>query len=172
MTRRQAQEPDEATGVEPDGMSGPSAPGPSAAAAARASAGAAAPATAPVPARSPRGAPGRTLQGLPGGRDDDSPLALDRLIHERLRLGIVSALAVNEALTFVELKRLLKTTDGNLSVHARKLEEAGYISCTKEFEGRTPRTEYRLTRAGRLALERYLEHMDALIKATRQGAKS
>ena len=115
----------------------------------------------------------RALQSLPGGREDEeSPLALDRLIHERLRLGIVSALAVNDALTFVELKRLLKTTDGNLSVHARKLEEAGYISCTKEFEGRTPRTEYRLTRAGRLALERYLEHMEALIKATREGTRS
>jgi DNA-binding HxlR family transcriptional regulator len=115
----------------------------------------------------------RALQSLPGGRDeDDSPLALDRLIHERLRLGIVSALAVNDALTFVELKRLLKTTDGNLSVHARKLEEAGYVSCTKEFKGRTPRTEYRLTRAGRLALERYLEHMEALIKATREGTRS
>jgi DNA-binding transcriptional ArsR family regulator len=115
---------------------------------------------------------GRSLQSLPGGRDDESPLALDRLIHERLRLGIVSALAVNDALTFVELKRLLKTTDGNLSVHARKLEEAGYVSCTKEFEGRTPRTEYRLTRAGRLALERYLEHMESLIKATREGTRS
>jgi DNA-binding transcriptional ArsR family regulator len=115
---------------------------------------------------------GRSLQSLPGGRDDDSPLALDRLIHERLRLGIVSALAVNDDLTFVELKRLLKTTDGNLSVHARKLEEAGYVSCTKEFEGRTPRTEYRLTRAGRLALERYLEHMESLIKATREGTRS
>jgi DNA-binding HxlR family transcriptional regulator len=127
--------------------------------------------TSETPSRAPRRA-GRALQGLPGGRDDDSPLALDRLIHERLRLGIVSALAVNEALTFVELKRLLKTTDGNLSVHARKLEEAGYISCTKEFEGRTPRTEYRLTRAGRLALERYLEHMEALIKSTREGTKA
>jgi len=127
--------------------------------------------TSETPSRAPRRG-GRALQGLPGGRDDDSPLALDRLIHERLRLGIVSALSVNEALTFVELKRLLKTTDGNLSVHARKLEEAGYISCTKEFEGRTPRTEYRLTRAGRLALERYLEHMEALIKATREGTKS
>jgi DNA-binding transcriptional ArsR family regulator len=126
-----------------------------------------APDEAPAPVKPPRR--GRSLQSLPGGRDDDSPLALDRLIHERLRLGIVSALAVNEALTFVELKRLLKTTDGNLSVHARKLEEAGYVTCTKEFEGRTPRTEYRLTRAGRLALERYLEHMEALIKATREG---
>jgi DNA-binding transcriptional ArsR family regulator len=130
-----------------------------------------APEAMPETPRAPRRG-GRTLQSLPGGRDDDSPLALDRLIHERLRLGIVSALAVNEALTFVELKRLLKTTDGNLSVHARKLEEAGYVSCTKEFEGRTPRTEYRLTRAGRLALERYLEHMEALIKATREGTRS
>jgi DNA-binding transcriptional ArsR family regulator len=109
---------------------------------------------------------------LPGGRDDADapPLALDRLIHERLRLGIVSALAVNDTLTFVELKTLLKTTDGNLSVHGRKLEEAGYVSCTKEFEGRMPRTEYRLTRAGRLALERYLDQMEALIIATRRPA--
>jgi DNA-binding transcriptional ArsR family regulator len=111
----------------------------------------------------------RALRGLPGGREEDeAPLALDRLIHERLRLGIVSALAVNETLTFVELKTLLKTTDGNLSVHGRKLEEAGYVSCTKEFEGRMPRTEYRLTRAGRLALERYLDQMEALIAATRR----
>jgi DNA-binding MarR family transcriptional regulator len=92
---------------------------------------------------------------------------LDRLIHERLRLGIVSALAVNDALTFVELKGLLKTTDGNLSVHARKLEEAGYVACTKSFEGRLPRTEYRLTGTGRKALERYLDHMEAIIRATR-----
>lgn len=114
----------------------------------------------------------RALRTIPGGRDDgDSPpLQLDRLIHERLRLGIVSALAVNEILTFVELKTLLKTTDGNLSVHGRKLEEAGYVSCTKEFEGRMPRTEYRLTRAGRLALERYLDQMEALITATRRPA--
>ncbi len=94
--------------------------------------------------------------------------ALDRLIHERLRLGIVSALAVNDALTFVELKGLLRTTDGNLSVHARKLEEAGYIACTKSFEGRLPRTSYRLTFAGRRALERYLDHMEAIIRATRE----
>ena len=92
---------------------------------------------------------------------------LDRLLHERLRLGIVSALAVNESLTFNDLKRLMQTTDGNLSVHARKLEEAEYISCTKTFEGRVPRTEYRLTAAGRRALERYLHHMEALIRATR-----
>jgi DNA-binding HxlR family transcriptional regulator len=92
---------------------------------------------------------------------------LDRLIHERVRLGIVSALAVNDTLTFNDLKRLLGTTDGNLSVHARKLEEADYIDCEKTFEGRLPRTEYRLTGAGRRALEKYLAHMEALIKAVR-----
>jgi DNA-binding HxlR family transcriptional regulator len=91
------------------------------------------------------------------------------MIHERLRLGIVSALAVNEPLSFNELKGLLQTTDGNLSVHARKLEEAGYISYRKFFEGRMPRTEYRLTDAGREALSRYLDHMEALIQATRHG---
>lgn len=93
---------------------------------------------------------------------------LDRLIHERIRLGIVSALAVNRELTFNELKALLKTTDGNLSVHARKLEEADYILCTKSFDGRLPKTEYRLAPAGRKALERYLDHMEALIRATRE----
>ena len=93
---------------------------------------------------------------------------LDRLIHERLRLGIVSALTASPVLTFTELKKLLKTTDGNLSVHARKLEEAGYIACLKTFEGRTPRTEFRLTPAGKAALLRYLEHMEALIEATRK----
>ncbi len=92
----------------------------------------------------------------------------DRLVHERVRLGIVSALAVNDTLTFSDLKRLLKTTDGNLSVHARKLEDAGYIVCTKSFEGRLPRTEYRLAAAGRQALERYLDHMEALIHAMRE----
>jgi DNA-binding HxlR family transcriptional regulator len=95
--------------------------------------------------------------------------ALDRIIHERLRLGIVSALSVNETLTFRELKKILETTDGNLSVHARKLEEAGYIGCQKKFEGRLPRTEYTLTETGRTALESYLTHMEALIRATRQG---
>lgn len=95
--------------------------------------------------------------------------SLDRLIHERIRLGIVSALAVNRTLTFNELKALLKTTDGNLSVHARKLEEADYIVCTKSFDGRLPKTEYRLAAAGRRALERYLDHMEALIRATREG---
>lgn len=94
---------------------------------------------------------------------------LDRLIHERVRLGIVSALAVNDSLSFNELKALLKTTDGNLSVHARKLEEASYVTCTKSFEGRIPKTEYRLTGAGRRALEHYLDHMEALIRVTRQG---
>jgi DNA-binding MarR family transcriptional regulator len=96
-----------------------------------------------------------------------SPLELDRLIHERLRLGIVSALAVNERLTFNDLKRLLRTTDGNLSVHARKLEDAQYVSCTKSFDGRVPRTEFRLTAAGRRALEKYLAHMESIIKAAR-----
>lgn len=100
---------------------------------------------------------------------DAAPADLDRLIHEHIRLGIVSALAVNRSLTFNELKALLKTTDGNLSVHARRLEEADYIVCAKSFEGRTPKTEYRLTPAGRKALERYLNHMEALIRATREG---
>lgn len=93
---------------------------------------------------------------------------LDRLIHERLRLGIISALAVNEALSFMELKTLLNTTDGNLSVHARKLEEADYIRCTKTFEGRIPKTTWRITPAGRKALQKYLNHMEALIHATRR----
>ena len=93
---------------------------------------------------------------------------LDRIIHERMRLGIVSALAVNDSLTFNELKKLLQTTDGNLSVHARRLEEAAYVDCAKSFEGRVPRTEYRLTPAGRKAFERYLDHMEALIHAARE----
>jgi DNA-binding MarR family transcriptional regulator len=97
------------------------------------------------------------------------PADLDRLIHERVRLGIVSALAVNRSLTFNELKAMLKTTDGNLSVHARKLEEADYVVCTKSFDGRLPKTEFRLTASGRKALERYLNHMEALIRATREG---
>ncbi len=103
-----------------------------------------------------------------GGRAAASASELDRLIHERMRLGIVSALAVNESLTFSDLKKLLKTTDGNVSVHARKLEDAEYIACVKSFEGRVPKTEYRLTAAGRRALERYLDHMEALIHATRE----
>ena len=93
---------------------------------------------------------------------------LDRLIHERLRLGILSALSVNENLTFNELKKLLQSSDGNLSVHARKLEDAQYISCTKTFENRLPRTEYRLTATGKRALVRYLDHMEALIEAMRE----
>lgn len=93
---------------------------------------------------------------------------VDRLIHERLRLAIVSALAVHESLSFNELKRMIGTSDGNLSVHARKLEEAQYVACTKSFDGRTPRTEYRLTPAGRRSLERYLAHMEALIRAVRE----
>ncbi len=92
---------------------------------------------------------------------------LDRVIHERMRLGIVSALAVNDSLTFNELKKLLQTTDGNLSVHARRLEEAKYVDCEKSFEGRMPKTAYRLTAAGRKAFERYLDHMEALIQAMR-----
>ena len=93
---------------------------------------------------------------------------LDRLIHERTRLAIVSALAVNESLTFSELKQLLRATDGNLSVHARKLEDAGYVTCSKSFEGRVPKTEFSLSAAGRRALEKYLSHMEALIHATRE----
>ena len=92
---------------------------------------------------------------------------IDRLVHERQRLGILSALSVNDALTFTELKKLLDTTDGNLSVHARKLEEAGYIACAKSFDGRVPRTDYKLTTPGRRALTRYLNHMEALIRAMR-----
>ncbi len=96
------------------------------------------------------------------------PANLDRLIHERMRLGIVSALAANSSLTFSDLKKLLNTSDGNVSVHARKLEEAEYITCSKSFEGRVPKTEYRLTPTGRQALEKYLDHMEALIQAMRE----
>jgi DNA-binding HxlR family transcriptional regulator len=113
----------------------------------------------------------RSVDGVPaetGAEAEEGALALDRLIHERMRLGIVSALAVNDSLTFNDLKRVMHTTDGNLSVHARKLEDAKYITCTKSFEGRVPRTEYKLTAAGRRALERYLDHMEALIRATRE----
>ncbi len=112
-----------------------------------------------------------TLKSVRGRSKDEpgSTLDLDRVIHERMRLGIVSALAVNERLSFNDLKALMQTTDGNLSVHARKLEDAGYITCTKTFEGRMPKTHYALTTAGRRALERYLAHMEALIRATREG---
>ena len=111
----------------------------------------------------------RTVRGKAGSPATSSRAdSLDRLIHERLRLGIVSALAVNDSLSFSDLKKLMKTTDGNLSVHARKLEEAEYITCTKSFEGRMPKTQYSLTATGRRALERYLDHMEALIRATRE----
>ena len=103
-----------------------------------------------------------------GSASDEGALGLDRLIHERMRLGIVSALAANDSLTFNDLKLLLGTTDGNLSVHARKLEDANYITCTKSFEGRVPRTEYKLTADGRRALKRYVDHMEALIRAIRE----
>ena len=102
------------------------------------------------------------------GASDEGALGLDRLIHERMRLGILSALAVNERMSFGDLKTLLKTTDGNLSVHARKLEEAEYVLCEKSFEGRVPKTEYVITPAGRRALERYLDHMESLIRAARE----
>lgn len=121
-------------------------------------------------ARHKRALDERTAPGLrsePGGSTDAGPAELDRLIHERIRLGIVSALAVNESLSFNELKGMLSTTDGNLSVHARRLEEAGYVECQKSFHGRMPRTDYRLTAAGRKALERYLDHMEGLIQALR-----
>ena len=108
------------------------------------------------------------LEGIAGYLADDHARDFDRLVYERIRLGILSALAVNPSLTFSDLKDLLKTSDGNLSVHARKLEEASYISCTKFFKGRVPRTEYRLAPKGRKALERYLDHMEALIRATRR----
>ena len=109
----------------------------------------------------------RKLRGVTH-RAPDTMHEIDRLIHERLRLGIISALAANESLTFNELKRLIKTSDGNLSVHARKLEDAGYLNCSKTFSGRTPKTEYKLTSAGRRALERYLDHMEAVIGQMRR----
>ncbi|MEY4608801.1 MAG: hypothetical protein RL625_1018 [Gemmatimonadota bacterium] len=106
--------------------------------------------------------PETRLTAVPG--DPSAPLALDKVIHERVRLAIVSTLAVHPQLTFNELKAMLETSDGNLSVHARKLEEAGYLECTKGFEGRVPRTAYRITPAGRRALDAYLAHMEALIR--------
>lgn len=108
------------------------------------------------------------LRGIHGGAPH-SAHEIDRLIHERLRLGIISALAVSDSLTFNELKHMVKTSDGNLSVHARKLEDAGYVNCSKTFAGRTPRTEYSLTAAGRRALERYLDHMEALLGRMRKA---
>ena len=108
------------------------------------------------------------LRSVRGKAKTEGPLALDRLIHERIRLGILSALAATDSLSFNDLKKLLETTDGNLSVHARKLEEASYIACTKSFENRVPKTEYSITPAGRRAFERYLDHMEALIRAARE----
>ena len=113
----------------------------------------------------PAAAPG--LQAVSGGAASRASLALDRVIHERVRLAIGSALAVNQSLTFKELKQLLGTSDGNLSVHARRLEEAGYVTCFKSFQGRMPRTQFRLSGDGRAALERYLVHMEGLIQSTR-----
>lgn len=113
----------------------------------------------------------RALTAVSGRQAARTSLALDRLIHERVRLAIVSALAVNDILTFNELKTLIGTTDGNLSVHGRKLEDAGYVTCHKSFEGRVPRTEYSLTHAGRQALERYLGHMEGLIDAMKASER-
>jgi DNA-binding transcriptional ArsR family regulator len=116
--------------------------------------------------RDRRGAERAGLARVAGSAEGGLP-DLDRVIHERLRLGIVSALAVNEWLSFNELKQIVRTTDGNLSVHARRLEEASYVECHKSFEGRVPKTKFRLTTSGRKALERYLRHMEGLIRATR-----
>ena len=109
------------------------------------------------------------LKDVAGAKAKHLAPSLDRLIHERMRLGIVSALAANESLTFNDLKSLMDTTDGNLSVHARKLEDGGYIACTKSFEGRLPKTEYKLTVAGRRALENYLSHMETIIHQMRNS---
>lgn len=109
------------------------------------------------------------LEGLAGYLAEGSAREFDRLVYERVRLGIMSALAVNEEMSFTELRELLGTSDGNLSVHARKLEDAGYVTCTKTFAGRVPRTVYSISPAGRKALERYLDHMEAIITATRGG---
>ncbi|MHB1191633.1 MAG: winged helix-turn-helix domain-containing protein [Longimicrobiales bacterium] len=110
-----------------------------------------------------------SLGSIPGQGAEGGPLELDRLIHERVRLGIVSALAVNGTMPFTDLRGLLGTTDGNLSAHARRLEDAGYVLCHKSFEGRTPRTDFELTPRGRKALRAYLDHMEAIIRATRDS---
>ena len=120
--------------------------------------------TAGAAARDPRGGPATTPKRAQARE-------LDRLVHDRTRLAIVSALAANEPLAFTELKAITETTDGNLSVHTRKLEDAGYVSCTKGFEGRTPRTEYALTAAGRKALQKYLDHMEAIISHARRNSR-
>ena len=124
-----------------------------------------------APARTTRTARAGSIQTqrAASGAGEMTPAELDRVIHERMRLAIVSALAVNASLTFNDLKQMLNTTDGNLSVHARKLEEANYVVCNKFFDGRTPKTEYKLTTSGRRALERYLNHMEAIIRRTREG---
>src|SRR5687767_2866280 len=118
----------------------------------------------PTPHAAPEPPPPTELVPTAGA---GSAAELDRLVHERVRLGILSALAASDSATFNDLKALLGATDGNVSVHARKLEEAGYVSCTKSFDGRMPRTEYRITADGRAALDRYLDHMEALIRAAR-----
>jgi DNA-binding MarR family transcriptional regulator len=122
-----------------------------------------------MPRPAAAGAPRAGLAGLRGFLAETGESAAERLVYQRVRLGILSALAVNDKLTFPDLKKLLHTTDGNLAVHARKLEDAGLIACVKSFSGRVPRTEYALTAAGRRALERYLDHMEALLRATRGG---
>lgn len=121
-------------------------------------------------ARDADATPDRTgLETVEGGHPEAGALELDRMIHERMRLGIVSALAVNGTMTFTDLRDVLGATDGNLSAHARRLEDSDYIRCTKSFEGRTPRTDYQLTPKGRRALQDYLDHMEAIIQATRHG---
>lgn len=120
--------------------------------------------------REERGRRAPALGAVAGKASDPAPLELDRLIHERVRLGIVSALAVNGSLTFTDLRDLLGITDGNLSAHARRLEDAGYVMCKKSFDGRTPKTEYGLTELGRRELNAYLDHMEAIIEATRAQA--
>ena len=127
----------------------------------------------PAPKREPgaRAAPVKASPkpvAVPGSSQNSEDAKFDRLVYERVRLGIMSALAVNERLTFNELKSLFEVSDGNLSAHARKLEEAGYLECNKSFEGRRPKSEYRITPTGRKALHRYLEHIEAVIKATRR----
>lgn len=121
-----------------------------------------------APARAPSKQPSKPVP-VPGSAHTSDDAKFDRLVYERVRLGIMSALAVNERLTFNELKSLFDVSDGNLSAHARKLEEAGYLECNKSFEGRRPKSEYRITAAGRKALHRYLEHIEAVIKATRRA---
>jgi DNA-binding MarR family transcriptional regulator len=121
-----------------------------------------------TPARAPAKSSAKPV-AIPGTAKTGEDAKFDRLVYERVRLGIMSALAVNESLTFTELKSLFEVSDGNLSAHARKLEEAGYLECRKSFEDRRPKSEYRITATGRKALNRYLEHIEAVIKATRRA---